>query len=118
MIDEIRHEEEQLGQARIERLRQSAARRLWTLVGGGAAIVASTVLLALLFLQGIVQRLDVLRDNARRFSEGRPLRSPLSGRDEITEVDRAFHEMAGNLNQQKRTRCSSTASPTICAHPW
>ncbi len=102
MIDEIRHEEEQLDQARMERLHQSAARRLWTLVGVGAAIVASTVLLALLFLQGIVQRLDVLRDNARRFSEGRPLRSPLSGRDEITEVDRAFHEMAGNLNQQKQ----------------
>ena len=33
---------------------------------------------------------------------GRPLKPPLAGRDEITEVDRAFHEMADNLGQQKQ----------------
>ena len=102
IIAQVRREEEQLDQARMERLHKSSAQQVWTLVGGGAAIVVSTLLLALLFLQGIVQRLDVLRDNARRFSEGRPLRSPLTSGDEITEVDRAFHDMAGNLNQQKQ----------------
>ena len=64
--------------------------------------MASTLILALLFLQGIIQRLDVLRDNARRFAEGKPLNAPVSGRDEIHEVDRAFHDMADNLGQQKQ----------------
>jgi signal transduction histidine kinase len=31
-----------------------------------------------------------------------PLNPPLLGRDEITEVDRAFHDMAGHLSQQKQ----------------
>jgi signal transduction histidine kinase len=101
-INEVRGEEEALDRQRMDRLRESSAQQVWTLVGGGVAIVVSTLILALLFLQGIIQRLAILRDNARRFAEARPLNPPLSGRDEITEVDRAFHDMAGNLNQQKQ----------------
>ena len=101
-IDAIRGEEEDLDHQRMERLRQSSSRQLWTLVVGGAAIVISTLILAHLFLQGIINRLSVLRDNARRFAESRPLNPPLAGRDEITEVDRAFHDMAANLGQQKQ----------------
>ena len=101
-IDEVRGEEEGLDRQRMEHLRSSSAQQTWTLVGGGVAIVVSTLILALLFLQGIIQRLAVLRDNARRFAEGKPLNPPLSGRDEITEVDRAFHDMADNLGQQKQ----------------
>src|SRR5262249_38701736 len=95
-IPEGRGGAEQLDRARTGGLRRSWEKRVGRRVGGGAAIVASTLLLALLFLRGVVQRLAVLRDNARRFSEGRPLRSPLTGHDEITEVDRAFHDMASN----------------------
>jgi signal transduction histidine kinase len=101
-IDEIRAEEETLDRRRMEHLRASSARQVWTLVGGGAASVISTLILALLFLQGIIQRLAVLRDNARRFGEGKPLNPPLAGRDEITEVDRAFHDMTDILGQQKQ----------------
>jgi signal transduction histidine kinase len=101
-IDEIRAEEEALDRQRMEHLRASSARQVWTLIGGGAAIVVSTLILALLFLQGIIQRLAVLRDNARRFGEGKPLNPQLAGRDEITEVDRAFHDMADTLGQQKQ----------------
>jgi signal transduction histidine kinase len=101
-IDAIRGEEEALDRERMEGLRASVSRQVWTLVVGGAVIVASTAILAHLFLQGIILRLGVLRDNARRFGEGKPLNSPLAGRDEITEVDRAFHDMAANLGQQKQ----------------
>src|SRR5438067_10921400 len=101
-IDEVLREAERLDKDRTGRLRESAAQQVWTLIIGGAATVVSTLLLALLFLQGIVRRLAVLRDNARRFGEGRPLRAPLTGHDEITEVDRAFHDMADNLGQQKQ----------------
>jgi signal transduction histidine kinase len=101
-IDDLLREEGRLDRDRIEQLDASSIQQFWTLIGGGVAIVVSTLILALMFLQGIVQRLAVLRDNARRFSEGRPLNDPLTGRDEITEVDHAFHEMAENLNQQKQ----------------
>jgi signal transduction histidine kinase len=101
-IDDFLGEEERLDRDRMEALRASSVQQIWTLIGGGAAIVVSTLILALLFLQGIVQRLAVLGDNARRFSEGKPLKEALAGRDEITEVDRAFHDMADNLNQQKQ----------------
>ncbi len=102
LIGEARAEEETLDLRRMETLRRTSEQQVWTLIGGGAAIVVSTLILALLFLQGIIQRLAVLRENARRFGEGKPLNSPLAGRDEITEVDRAFHEMADNLGQQKQ----------------
>jgi signal transduction histidine kinase len=101
-IDEIRGEEEGLDRQRMEILRDSSARQVWTLVIGGVAIVVSTLILALLFLQGIIRRLAVLRENARRFGEGNVLNPPLGGQDEITEVDRAFHDMASNLGQQKQ----------------
>ncbi len=101
-IDAIRGVEEELDRRRMEGLRLSADRQGRTLFFGGAVIVGSTVILAVLFLQGIIQRLGVLRDNARRFAEGKPLNPPLSGHDEITEVDRAFHDMADNLGQQKQ----------------
>lgn len=101
-IDAIRGEEEALDSQRMEHLRSSSTRQVWTVVLGGVAIVISTLILALLFLQGIIQRLAVLRDNARRFAEARPLNPALAGRDEITEVDRAFHDMADNLGQQRQ----------------
>jgi signal transduction histidine kinase len=101
-LDEVLHEEERLDKDRMEHLRESSGHQVGMLIGGGAAIVVSTLILALLFLQGIVQRLGVLRDNARRFAAGRPLRAHLAGRDEITEVDRAFHDMADTLGRQKQ----------------
>ena len=58
--------------------------------------------LAFVFLNGVIRRLAVLRENARRFAEGKALAPPLSGSDEIAEVDRAFHEMATSLDQQKQ----------------
>jgi signal transduction histidine kinase len=109
LLDEVRmtigvllREEERLDRDREEALRRSGSQQLWTLIGGGVTIVVSTLILALLFLKGIVQRLAILRDNARRLSEGKALKASLAGRDEITEVDRAFHDMADQLNQQKQ----------------
>lgn len=101
-LDEFRAEEEALDRRRMESLRSTSRRLVWTLIVGGAAIVGSTLILALVFLRGVIQRLDVLRDNARRFAEGKPLNPPVSGRDEIHEVDRAFRDMAENLDRQKQ----------------
>ena len=72
-INEIRIEEERLDRERMEALGESSTQQFWTLIGGGAAIVGSTLILALLFLQGIVQRLSVLRDNAAPVRRGEGL---------------------------------------------
>ena len=84
------------------RLHSSMALQAWTLIAGGIAFLGTTLVLGLLFLNGVVRRLAVLRENARRFAEGKELAAPLSGGDEIAEVDRAFHEMATSLDQQKQ----------------
>jgi signal transduction histidine kinase len=58
--------------------------------------------LGFIFLDGVIKRLAILRENARRFGDGRALAPALTGQDEIAEVDRAFHEMASSLDQQKQ----------------
>jgi signal transduction histidine kinase len=100
--DEVLQEEAHLDSRRISHLRRSMARQFWILVGGGAALVSMALLLGFIFLHGVIKRLAILRDNARQFGEGRTLSAPLSGHDEIAEVDRAFHEMASSLDQQKQ----------------
>jgi signal transduction histidine kinase len=100
--DEILAEEAQLDLERMNRLSRSTARQIWTTVGGGVALLAATLILALFFLASVINRLAVLRENADHLAEGRALEPPLSGSDEIALVDRAFHEMAKRLDLQKQ----------------
>jgi signal transduction histidine kinase len=101
-VDEVLVEEERLDSERMARLRRSTVRQRWTVIGGGIAFLSATLVLSFLFLNGVIRRLGVLRDNARRFAEGKGLVAPLTGSDEIAEVDRAFHDMATSLDQQKQ----------------
>jgi signal transduction histidine kinase len=95
-------EEKSLDQKRMEDLRRTTTSSARTAVIGGGAVLASTLALSLVFFHGLLKRLAILRDNARRFSEGEDLRVPMIARDEISDVDRAFHDMAAKLNQQKQ----------------
>ena len=100
--DDILEEEARLDGFRMSRLQRSMSRQLGILVVGGIALVGTTLCLGFAFLNGVIKRLAILRENARRFGDGRPLSAPLTGHDEIAEVDRAFHEMASSLDQQKQ----------------
>ncbi|HKI20010.1 MAG TPA: ATP-binding protein [Isosphaeraceae bacterium] len=95
-------EEKSLDQKRMEDLRRTTTNSARTAVIGGGAVLALTLGLSLLFFHGLLKRLAILRDNARRFAEGEDLRAPMTGGDEISDVDRAFHDMAAKLNQQKQ----------------
>jgi serine phosphatase RsbU (regulator of sigma subunit)/anti-sigma regulatory factor (Ser/Thr protein kinase)/CHASE3 domain sensor protein len=55
-----------------------------------------TLFVALLFAVGIVRRLSALGDNARRLAFGLPT-IPVSGNDELNELDRLYHEMADRI---------------------
>jgi signal transduction histidine kinase len=101
-VDAILAEESRLDQTRVVREQRSSSRQTSVVLIGGVATLATTLVLAALFLHGVITRLTVLRDNTRRLAEGRALSTPLAGNDEIAEVDRAFHEMARGLDQQKQ----------------
>jgi signal transduction histidine kinase len=100
--DEVLQDEARLDSVRMNRLNRSMARQFAILVGGGIALVGTTLFLGFIFLSGLIKRLAVLRENARRFGEGSALNPALSGHDEIALLDRAFHEMASSLDQQKQ----------------
>lgn len=71
----------------------------WIAVGVMVNIVMALVL-AVYFNRGTARRLSVVADNVKRLSEMQPLNIPLSGKDEIAEVDQGFHQMAKTLMEQ------------------
>lgn len=79
---------------------QSLSARLgpWLDTAVGLNIALSLMLISF-FMKGTVADLRVLKDNARRLSDGQPLRDALKTSDEIGEVDAKFHDMASTLNE-------------------
>jgi len=68
------------------------------LLVGGMVAFGLTVLLALAFRRRLLQRFDVLVENTHRLADGRELIPPITGSDEITELDGAFRRMAEQLH--------------------
>ncbi len=66
-------------------------------------IVAAAGLLHF-YTHGLTSRLAILADNAKRFELKKKLNQPVKGNDEITELDRAFHNMSSSLElaQQRK----------------
>ena len=105
-IDELRQEmaafraeEERLG-----RVRAAALARSWNwfslvLAAGGVIAFVSSLLLAYLFYREIGRRLAVLTDNAHRLAVRKELQPPLSGNDEIAQLDHAFRDMAATMTR-------------------
>ncbi len=69
-------------------------------------IVIVNILVALLimafFLRDIATRLNVLTENAKRFSRGEKLNQQLKGNDEICLLDQVFHETADTLQLARK----------------
>ncbi len=63
------------------------------------AIVA--LLLAIAFVRGTVAKLDILKENTRRFAGSKPLLERLNSTDEIGELDSFFHTMAEALTEAR-----------------
>ena len=71
------------------------------LVAGGILNVLVAVGAAI-FFRDITSRLNLMRDNSYRLSRRESLNPRLDGADEISELDGAFHEMAGALVEANR----------------
>ncbi|MBC7997427.1 MAG: PAS domain-containing sensor histidine kinase [Leptolyngbya sp.] len=78
-----------------ERAFRGNLQRLFDLTVALDALIALG--LALFFMRGTVSQLAVLKANANRFANNQLLLPPLDVRDEVGEVDKVFHEMAGAL---------------------
>jgi PAS domain S-box-containing protein len=101
-LDELSRQEERLGAQRQQLLDASWQRLSWLLIAVTATAILLASILTLLFSGGISGRLRRLRDNAINLAAGRELAPPLSGRDEIAELDRVFHDMAESLDEVTR----------------
>jgi PAS domain S-box-containing protein len=95
-------EEERLAAERRRILDRTWQRLSWLLVSGTAAAILLACILILMFSSGISARLQQLRDNALSLAAGKALAAPLSGRDEIADLDRVFHLMAESLDEITR----------------
>lgn len=98
-----------------ERLRRETVKTglYWSL--GANCMLA--ILLTVLFNRDVALRLSTVLRNSRNLADGRVLESPLAGRDEIAEVDRAFHHMAKVLaeNARKERAIIDHAVDVICS---
>jgi PAS domain S-box-containing protein len=76
-----------------------------------------TAMLVLLFSQSISSRLNTLTENAHSLAKGENLSAPLAGTDELADVDRVFHKMAGAVAEANRKERAliANAQDMICA---
>lgn len=63
-----------------------------------------SIILAIFLINGVIAKLRIMSDNARRVSLFEPLNPPIPGTDEIAELDRAFHWMNESLMDSARAR--------------
>ncbi len=66
--------------------------------------------------KGIRKRLSIIQSNTELLSSGSELNTPLSGSDEIAQLDQAFHHMAAELKQasEREKALFNNASDVIC----
>jgi len=86
-------------QARIERLIQISF--------VGNALLATLFLIV--FSRGVTSRIGVIVDNSRRFAERKSLHTPMSGSDELAELDRSFRTMVTKIEDAEERRRSLMA---------
>ena len=63
-----------------------------------------TVYLTRFFTTNITGRLAILTGNNLRFSQKKSLLAPLSGDDEIADLDQNFHKMVGQIQEAEKRR--------------
>jgi signal transduction histidine kinase len=95
-------------QATSEKLRlQGRIEQLIQISVVGNAFLAT--LLLIVFSRGVTSRIAVIVDNSRRFAERKRLHAPMSGSDELTELDLSFRKMVTEIENAEERRRSLMA---------
>jgi PAS domain S-box-containing protein len=84
--------------AKLEKLHKEQAR---VLLGALIASVLISGISATLFANGLVKRLQVMEENISRLEHDAPLNPPLSGTDELANLDHVFHSMVAALSEAR-----------------
>lgn len=106
-IDAIRDQLDEFlaEESRLDELRSRAVHDNWrwqrrfTLAGLVLSVLMAVGLVSL-FSRTFARRVNELVENARRLAAGRPMAPPTADRDELGEIDRAFHAMARTLAER------------------
>jgi PAS domain-containing protein len=81
-------------------LQQEGKNRLKMLVLGGFVLnLIATSIMVLGFSKAITKRISIIADNFLRYREQNALNPPQSGRDEISFLDKSFHQLASQLSE-------------------
>ncbi len=80
-------------------------------------LVGIVVLMVIVVLRKIDARFKIMQDNSYRLASDMALNAPLSGRDEIAQMDATFHKMATALKQAslKERAIIENARDVICS---
>jgi len=68
-------------------------------------------------IRSVTKRVNIMSDNAIRLASDLPLNPPVTGKDEISQLDLTFHSMANSLKEatQKERAILQNASDVICS---
>lgn len=79
---------------------------LFSGLGLNAAIA---IFMSMFFTRSITNRLDILTDNAKRFSRKEELNASIGGSDELTLLDNTFHTMTKEVREAEKLKQSFIA---------
>ena len=111
-MDEFLAEESRLDQALHQDVQDSWQRFDWLLISGTAADIILAMTLVFAFARGIGRRIGALHDNALSLADPKGFTTPLTGSDEIAEVDKVFRQMAETINLRQTELESTVAERT------
>lgn len=88
-----------------------------TMTAGIFINICVAVVAGYLFFSNIAGKISVVHTNALLLASGKPLKRPLSGEDEVSQLDSAFHKMADALAEanSKQMALVDNAADVLCS---
>lgn len=103
-LNELTSGEEALENAQDKTLQAIAARLDMLLIVGAAINILSACGLTFFLVSDINKRIMRVQENASRILKKEDLLVPLTGSDEIADLDRAFHDSANDLQKEQEMK--------------
>lgn len=101
-IKSITDDEAKLAEDSPRKVQQARRMAQVVLYIGVAINIVLAFAMVYFFSRQITSKLNRITDNAERVPKGLPLNPTLTGADEISKLDRAFHNMADELEQSRK----------------
>lgn len=108
--DELRQRYEQKDEQAPKKQMQRNFNITLLVLGGTLVNIIISLTFARFFGRAISNRLIVLADNSSRLAKGLELNPPVSGNDEINELDQSFRKMSEELKAAQEEQKALTAS--------